>query len=820
VDAPRSLTRDEARERAALLRVDRYDIAVDLTDLAEGDAFRAESTITFRATRAGASSYVDCTAQVVSATLNGRVLPADAVADARIALDDLAEDNVLVVSSVQRDTSSATSVHRAVDGADKLVYVWSSFEPDEARRAWACFDQPDLKAVHAFTVTAPDPWTVLSNSAPTEVTSTPQGRRWTFADTPALSTYVPVINAGPFYERRDRRDGHDLGLYARQSLARNLDRDAEELFELTRAGLAFFGEQFAMPFPQERYDQVFVPDMGGAMENYGCVTWSDAVIYRSAPTHAQREGRARVLLHEMAHMWFGDIVTMRWWDDLWLNEAFAEWAAHWALTRASEFDDAWAGFLTAAKIAGYRADRAPTSHPIRQPVEDVAAAAASFDSITYSKGASVLKQLTAYVGEDAFVAGLRRYFAKHAWANATLDDLVAELGQASGRDLSGWVKGWLETAGTDQLTLQVADGQVTLHAEGPGGGDPRPHRLDVGVYDDAGGDTLVRRALLPVEVEDATTVLPALDPAPHLLLVNDEDLTFAGVRPDDASLEQLLSSAGRLPHAVSRAVALQTAWDMLATNRIGGGDFVRAAVGVLARETADAVVEQFLSLAVQAAQLWSTDGERDALLGAVADVCLLLAEQGGSRTQPAVRALARTAVTPQQRDRMRELAGDDLDLRWRALTRLAALGEMDRAELEELTARDPDPDAWVRALGVEAARPDPAGKDAAFEAAVVARRVPSGSRGELAASFWQPGQAQLLAPYVERYAAVLDDLGSAGMLVALSTAGLMFPLVGPDRAALDRLVAQVSEPDVSPLVRRVVTERADQLRHMLTARGQ
>ena len=353
-------------------------------------------------------------------------------------------------------------MHRAVDASDKLVYVWTSFEPDEARRAWACFDQPDLKAVHGITVTAPEPWIVLSNTGDAIVEDAATGRRWTFHDTPPLSTYVPVVNAGPFHERRAEHGGHDLGLYARQSLAPCLDRDADELFALTAAGLAYFGEQFGMPFPQRRYDQVWVPDMGGAMENYGCVTWGDALMYRSDPTHAQRELRASVLMHEMAHMWFGDIVTMRWWDDLWLNEAFAEWAANWAVVASTEHTDAWASFLTGAKVNAYRADRASTTHPIRQPVNDVAEAMAGFDHITYSKGASVLKQLVAYVGEDDFVAGLRSYFQRFAWANASLDDLVAELEATSGLDLGGWVQGWLETSGTDDLIAE--HGRWRAHA--------------------------------------------------------------------------------------------------------------------------------------------------------------------------------------------------------------------------------------------------------------------------------------------------------------------------------------------------------------------
>ncbi len=441
-----SLTWDEAKRRAALLTVDRYDIDVDLTDLLAGPELRATSTIRFSCTEPGADSFVDCAASVMSATLNGRTIPPGSVHDARIALPGLAADNVLVVDTVQRSTDQATAVHRAVDATDGEVYVWMSFEPNDARRVWACFDQPDLKAVFGFTVTAPAGWTVLSNSGAPQVEDRDAHRRWSFADTPPLSTYVPVINAGPFHELRTERDGYSLGLFARQSLAAYLERDADEVFDVTAAGLAWFGERFAMPFPQRTYDQVFVPDMGGAMENYGCVTWSDAIVFRHPPSPQERSDRAAILLHEMAHMWFGDIVTMRWWDDLWLNEAFAEWACYWAAAGATEYTDSWAGFLASGKLGGYRVDQGPTSHPIRQAAGDVAEATAGFDAITYEKGASVLKQLVAYVGEDRFVAGLRAYFSKHAWGNASLADLMGELADASGRDLAAWTELWLDAA--------------------------------------------------------------------------------------------------------------------------------------------------------------------------------------------------------------------------------------------------------------------------------------------------------------------------------------------------------------------------------------
>jgi len=807
VDVLPSLTQEEARTRAELLDVQRYDLAVDLVGLLEGDALRVESTITFSCRQPGASTFVDCAADVESVELNGVSVGG---AGPRITLDGLAADNVVVIRSVQHNTGARTGVHRAVDSSDGEVYVFTSFEPDDARRAWACFDQPDLKAVFAFTVDAPRSWTVLSSSGDPVVIETGVGRRWAFPDTPKLSTYVPALNAGPFHEIRREVGGYDLGLLCRRSLGANLDRDADELFDVTAKGLAFFGEQFALAFPQRRYDQVFLPDMGGAMENYGCVAWSDAFVYRTAPSHGEREIRVLVLLHEMAHMWFGDMVTMRWWDDLWLNEAFAEWACHWAAVGATDYTDVWASFLAGWKLGGYAADRAPSTHPIRQATADVATASANFDSITYAKGASVLKQLVAWVGEDAFVAALRSYFSRHAWGNATLDDLMSEIAAASGRDLAGWTRSWLETAGTDTLTL--ADG--VLRADGPGGSEPRSHRLDVGVYD-LQDDLLVRRDLLPVETTGATTPVPAA--AADLLLPNDEDLTFAVVRPDTASLEVLLSSAARLPTAIARTVAVTTAWQLVVLGELPAARFVGCATAVLERESNDAVIEPVLSLAVTAAELWVADAARDALLSQVSQTCLVLAADPGRRVV-AVRSLARTAVTDAELESLAELVGDDVDLRWRRLTRLAALGRVDLVELDGLETEDPDPEAWVQAMLVRAAQPDPAAKEDAWQAVLSGNTIPLGSSQALAMAFWQPSQAEVLAPFAQRYLDGLPEMGSRGMIAAMVTAGCLFPRVGVDAAYLDRLAGVAAADAVHPIVERTVVERSDQQRRMLAAR--
>jgi aminopeptidase N len=813
MDSLRSLTHDEAVERSQLLDVQQYDIDIDLTGLLDGDQLRCTSTVRFTAGRPGASTFVDCAAEVDRATLNGQ--PIGPASEQRIELSDLAPDNVLVVETVQRQTGQGTGVHRSVDPADGAVYVWMSFEPDDARRAWACFDQPDLKAPHAITVTTPADWLVVSNSGDPHRSDVQGGRRWVFPATPPLSTYVPVVNAGPFHERRAEFGGFELGLYARRSLSTLLDRDADELFDVTARGLAFFGTQFAMPFPQRSYDQVFVPDLGGAMENYGCVTWSDAYIFRSPPSPGEREHRAVVLLHEMAHMWFGDIVTMRWWDDLWLNESFAEWACHWAATSATEFGDAWATFLATSKLATYAVDRGPATHPIRQPAVDVAQAAAGFDAITYIKGASVLKQLVAYVGEDAFVAGLRAYFARYAWGNAELSDLMRLLAAASGRDLDRWTRGWLDTAGPDELSLTATEGSVVLHAVGPDGTASRPHRLAIGGYRrvPSGLESKVR---LAVEIDGDQTALDGVAGS-DLILVNDDDLTYAVIRPDDGSVEHLLTSAALLPTAIARAVAVATVWDLLLVGQLPARAVLRCIDAVSLAETSDTVIESYLGCALRAAELWSGDAERDELLSSLADTCLQVAEQPPSRTA-ALRTLARCAVTE---DQLAASGGadDDVDLAWRALQRFAALGRLDRAQLAALRERDPDPDAWVRVLEVEAAEPTSAAKDAAWRTVIEERKVPVGSLGDVGRAFWQPGQADVLRPYAERYLEDLSTLNSVSMIPAMATAAAMFPVVGTDEAFVERVEEVTSTGDLSPIIVRFVTNRVDELRRMLAARS-
>ncbi len=825
-DSPRSLTVQEAQERARILEVERYDIDVDLRGMLEGPDWVATSTITFRCHEQGATTFVDCDAEVQRVTLNGLDLDLETVSEGRIPLPHLTQHNVLVVSSVQRDTGRGAGILRTVDASDKLVYVWSSFEPDSARRAWACFDQPDLKAAHRFTVSAPAPWTVTSNTAPENVTDRDDGgRTWFFPDTPRLSTYVVVVNAGPFHEIREQRGGHSLGLYCRQSLRRFLERDASELFRVTEQGLAFFGERFGSPFPQERYDHVFVPDMGGAMENWGCVTWSDASLYRSRPTFAQREFVAMVLLHEMAHMWFGDLVTMRWWDDLWLNEAFASWAATWASENATDYTDADATFLAGLERAGYQADMSPASHPIRSEVPDVAHAFANFDQITYAKGQAVLRQLVAFVGEDAFVEGLRAYFRDHAWGNTVLDDLIGAIAAASGRDLAGWTASWLDRAGTDTIVLLPDPGGpygarrlLTTSADGD---EPRRHHLRIGSYrrvrdGDAGVSPVEHVGTTDVETTGTTTSVELPDADLHLL--NDGDLTFAAVRTDEDSLEAMLGLAPHLPDAISRAGAVSTGWDMLAKGELSTGEFLDCVLAVLEVERSPGVVEPFFLMALRAAEQWSPTALIPRRLARLAEVAARRADETDHRTA-ALKTLAASAAKPEHFEILDQEAETDLDLAWRTMTRRASLGRYDADAVQALLERDPDPEAAVRALAVAAARPTAEAKEEAWARIFVDRAVPAGQPlSEVAAAFWRPVQHELLVPFADRYLETVAELQSEGMLTTLSLVGAMQPATcSDDWPSRAQDVAEREGTD--PVVRNKLLTTADTLSRMLRARS-
>ena len=583
-----NLTRDEARTRAELITVGSYQIELDLTG---GDTtFRSVSTIAFDCARPGAGTFLNLTAPLVHAmTLNGVPVPASAFDGDRITLDALAAENTLVVDAECAYSRSGEGLHRFADPADGNVYMYSDLETFDANRVYACFDQPDMKAHFEFTVRAPQEWTVVSNMAADVEGGSPDGagvRRWHFPPTPLMATYITHVSAGPWHIVRSEHDGIPLGIFCRQSLARYLDPD--EIFEVTRQGFDFYHQAFGIKYPFGKYDQLFVPEFKeGAMENAGAVTFLEDYVFRSRVTDFSREVRGETILHEMAHMWFGDLVTMRWWDDLWLNESFATWAGTAAQAEATRWTQAWTTFTTAWKAWAYKQDQLPSTHPIAADIPDIHAVEVNFDGITYAKGAAVLKQLVAYVGRENFLAGVRKYFAAHSYGNATLADLLSALEDVSGRDLAAWSREWLETAGVNTLrpsyTVDSA-GRFTSFTvvQEAAASHPvlRSHRIAIGLYSLTDG-RLTQTEVIETDVSGASTEVPALvgHARPDLVLVNDDDLTYAKIRLDDHSLRTAVASIGAFTSSLPAALVWAAGWDMCRDGEMAARDYVRLVLG-------------------------------------------------------------------------------------------------------------------------------------------------------------------------------------------------------------------------------------------------
>ena len=615
-----NLTRDQAVERAALVTVDNYRIRLDLTDGSgkPGErTFRSLTAVEFDAL-AGADTYIDIAADSIrSATLNGRDIDvSDYDESTGIPLTGLVERNVLVVDADCRYSNTGEGLHRFVDPVDGEVYLYSQFETADAKRMFACFDQPDLKATFDIMVTAPLDWRVISNGATGHVHGEGDAHEHTFVTTPRMSTYLVALIAGPYAHWSDTySDEHGdipLGLYCRTSLAEFMDD--ERLFTQTKQGFGFYHNNFGVPYAFGKYDQLFVPEFNaGAMENAGAVTFLEDYVFRSKVTRASYERRAETVLHEMAHMWFGDLVTMQWWDDLWLNESFATFASVLCQAEATEFTEAWTTFANVEKSWAYRQDQLPSTHPVAADIPDLAAVEVNFDGITYAKGASVLKQLVAYVGLEEFLAGLRDYFRDHAFGNATFGDLLGALEKASGRDLSGWGRQWLKTTGLNTLRADFdvdADGRFTRFAISqsgakPGAGETRVHRLAVGIYDDDGSGKLVRVHREELDVEGETTEVPALQGLSRgkLVLVNDDDLTYCSLRLDPESLETVLTRIADIAEPLPRTLAWSAAWEMTREAEMKARDFVSLVSGGVQAETEVGVAQRLLMQAADGAGL-------------------------------------------------------------------------------------------------------------------------------------------------------------------------------------------------------------------------
>jgi aminopeptidase N len=771
-----NLTREEARERVALIEVTSYQVDLDLTG---GDeTFGSHSVIRFGCAAPGTGTFVNLTAPAVTGiTLNGEPVALGAFDGERITLAGLAADNVLVVHAQCAYSHSGEGLHRFADPADQNVYLYSQLETFHAQRVYACFDQPDMKAPYELSVTAPAGWQVVSTMAPAGDEAVPgsTARRWRFPATAPVSTYFTHVSAGPYHVVRDEHDGIPLGIYCRQSLAEYLDPD--EIFTLTKQGFDFFHSSFGVRYPFGKYDQLFVPEFqAGAMENAGAVTILEDYVFRSRVTEVAREVRGLILLHEMAHMWFGDLVTMRWWDDLWLNESFATWAGTQAAAEATRWTSAWTTFTQGLQAWAYRQDQLSSTHPIAADIPDMHAVGVNFDGITYAKGASVLKQLVAYVGMENFLAGVRKYFAAHAWGNATLADLLAALEETSGRDLTAWSREWLQTAGVNTLrpsyTLddsgRFASFEVLQEAAAT---HPvlRSHRIAIGLYSLIDG-RLTRKKRVEVDIAGPATAIPDLIGAsqPDLVLVNDDDLSYAKVRLDDHSLRTLVSSIGTFGSSLPAALCWAAAWDMCRDGEMAARDYVQLVMSGVSSVADVSVVQTLLRLAATAARKFADPAWQATGVELMARSLRKLAESApaGSDSQLAyVRAFTGTATSPHDLAFLAGLlAGSavleglsvDTDLRWSLLRRLVSRGMAGATEIAAELARDATDAGERNAAACRAAIPSPEAKLAAW-GTLTGGELPLATFRAVLGGFTDPDQPELTGPYRERYFAMVGD---------------------------------------------------------------
>ncbi|GAA4732487.1 aminopeptidase N [Pedococcus ginsenosidimutans] len=844
----KNLTRDEAVTRAALVAVDHYDVALDLTT--SDTTFRTTTTVTFTG-QEGGQTFVDLIAPSVEAiTLNGEALdPATHFDGVRITLPRLAEHNTLTVDATAAYMNTGEGLHRFVDPVDDEVYLYSQFEVADCRRMFTVFEQPDLKATYAFTITAPAHWEVVSNAPTPEPTPVRDGvATWAFPTTQRMSCYITALVAGPYAVVRDevqtRRGTVPLGIFCRKSMLEHLD--ADNVFDCTKRGFAFFENEFDCEYPFEKYDTLFTPEYNmGAMENAGAVTVNETYVFRAKVTEAIIERRALTLLHELAHMWFGDLVTMKWWNDLWLNESFAEWASTTCQSEATEWESAWTTFGISEKAWAYRQDQLSSTHPIVAPIRDLEDVEVNFDGITYAKGASVLKQLVAYVGREPFVAGLRAYFAKHAWGNTTLQDLLGELEATSGRDLGTWSKLWLETAGVntlrpvvetdDQGLISSAVIEQTSPAEHP---TLRPHRLAVGLYsveESADGPLLVRTDRLELDVDGAETAIAELvgRPVPDLLLVNDEDLAYAKIRLDERSLATALAHPRGFQDSLPRALVLGAAWDMTRDAEMSARDFVDLVLASLPGETNSTMLRTVLAQLSSAARLYVAPAHRDETLAVVTAGLRRLAEAAEPGSDAQLQLLSAYAAVQRGGDDAAWLRGlfdgtttleglaVDTEMRWTLLTALAGTGAATSAEVDAELERDNTATGRERAARALAAMPTEEAKAKAWQDGVEDTSLPNSVVEAIGLGFTTARDPELLRPYVERYhGALLDIWESRTHAIAESILVTYYPTVLADQHLLDASQGWLdANADAPAGLVRLVAENRDGIARALRAQA-
>ncbi|MCD2442368.1 aminopeptidase N [Agromyces sp. SYSU K20354] len=827
-----NLTRIEAEERAALVTAHDYDVVLDVTTGPE--VFRTTTTVRFAATTPGASTFIDAiTAAVHSVTLNGVELdPAEVSDGVRIQLPNLAAENELVVVADGNYMNTGEGLHRFVDPVDDEVYLYTQFEVPDSRRMFAVFEQPDLKASFRFTLTAPDHWEVVSNSPTPEPVDAHEGAKtWAFTPTPRISSYITALVAGPYHVVRDELTSADgrvipLGVFSRKSLAEHLD--ADYIFEKTKQGFEYFEAKFDVPYPFEKYDQMFVPEYNaGAMENAGAVTFTEFYVFRSKVTDAVRERRVVTILHELAHMWFGDLVTMKWWNDLWLNESFAEWASTIATAEATEWTEAWTTFNAMEKSWAYRQDQLPSTHPVVATINDLEDVQVNFDGITYAKGGSVLKQLVAWVGVEAFFAGVSAYFKKHSWGNTTLADLLAELETASGRDLSAWSGLWLETAGVNTLRPEIetdASGTITSFAllQSATAEHPtiRPHRLAIGFYNLAAGK-LVRDHRVELDVDGERTEVAELvgRTRPDLVLLNDDDLAYAKIRLDDASHGVALANLSEIDAPLARALVWSSVWDATRDAETRATDYLALVLGNVASETESTTLRIVLANANLAASAYTAPERRAEARAGLADGFWKLAQEAAPGSDAQFQFVMNFAAIAEAGSHVDDLAAlydgsrtlegleIDTDLGWELLIALVAAGRAGDAEIDERLASDNTATGQQSAAHARAAIQTAEGKERAWASLIDVDTATNTVVRETAEGFLRADPA-LLEPFVERYFEMLERIWEdRSYAIAEKLVDGLYPSPLANRALADASRAWLDAHPAVPALRRLVIER-------------
>jgi len=833
-------TRAEAAARAAHLAVASYELTLDLTT---GDeSFISETIIKFTCNKPGYDTFLDAVGKnVISATLNGQVVDTSNYDGESIFIKNLAADNELIIKMNGLYSKTGEGLQRSVDPVDNEVYLYSQGETAFIRKMYPCFDQPDLKATFTLTAIAPDHWSVISNNPVKEkVELADKKAKWSFTTTPRISTYITALIAGPYYSVIDQYVGRKtvpLGIYCRKSLAEHLD--PEDIFLITKQGFAYFEKVFGLEYPFEKYDQIAVVDFNwGAMENAGAVTFLERLlVFRSKVTERMYNARANTILHEMAHMWFGNMVTMKWWDDLWLNESFAEWSSYLAMVEGTRFKNSWTGFNQERKNWAYRQDQLTTTHPIVSDMVDIDTVAGNFDGISYAKGASVLQQLVAHVGPDNFITGLQKYFTKHAFKNTTLEDLLSELTITSGRDLKPWVSTWLQTAGVNTLrpALEIENDKyksVSVIQEAPtmpvGSKELRPHRMAVGLYDLV-GDKIALRKSVELDVAGSKTVVSELagEKVADLLLINDRDLSYAKVRFDDRSITTLKAHLGKIDNSLTRALCWSAAWDMLRDAEINATDFIDIALAGLAGEDDIATVTIIANQLVTAVEFYSFPSKRDSArlkVGNAFEAMLRDAKGGSDHQLQFARNFTSFASSAEHNDLIKELlAGKlaglkvDADLRWTFVIALSERGLMDKESLAAELLKDNTLTGQLSHATALAAMPTPEAKAETWKS-ITTQEITTSVREAKLVGFMRALHRPLLAAYVDPYFdLLLETWGKKSYEVASKFVTGMYPAYITNQATLDKTIYWLENTgkDGQAGLRRLVSEGRDSLERAL-----